>query len=82
MPLRTINNTVKYVPTKIQEPIPAAASTLKANETLKLYSVLQGSTSILEIKNQLMKQKVIAHVQQTLCAQYFTLSKRKLREFN
>ena len=31
MPIRTINNVVKYVPTEAQEPIPAATSTLQIN---------------------------------------------------
>ena len=50
MPIRTINNILKYVPTKVQEPIPAGTRTLQANETQELYFVMQGSTSILEIK--------------------------------
>ena len=62
MPIRTINNIVKYVPTEVQEPVSAATSTLQANETQKLYPVMQQPTSILEIKSQLMRQKAIAHV--------------------
>ena len=33
MPIHTVYNIVKYVPTEVQEPIPAANSTLQANET-------------------------------------------------
>ena len=82
MPIRTINNVVKYVPTEEQEPVPAATSTLQVNETQQLYPVMQGPTSTLEIKKSIIKQKLTAHVQQTLCVQYFTLQKRKLKGFN
>ena len=41
MPIRTINNIVKYVPTEIQEPVPDAISTLQANETQQSYPVMQ-----------------------------------------
>ena len=82
MPIRTITNIVKYVPTEIQEPVPAATSTLHANESENLYPVMQGPTSILESKSQLMKNKLIAHVQQTLKAQYSTIQKRKIRGSN
>ena len=50
MPTRTINNIVKYVPTEIQQLVPAATSTLQANESENLYQVMQGFTSILEVK--------------------------------
>ena len=57
MPIRTINNIVKYVPTEGQEPIPAATSTLRANETQLLYPVMQGPTNILEIKKPINEAK-------------------------
>ena len=57
MPIRTINNIVKYVPTEVQEPVPAATSTLQANETQKLYPVMQQPTSILEIKKPINETK-------------------------
>ena len=57
MPIRTINNIVKYVPTEVQEPIPAATSTLQANETQNLCPVMQGPTSILEIKKTINEAK-------------------------
>ena len=50
MPIRTINNIVKYVPTEIQVPVPSASSTLQAYESVNLYLLMQGLTSILEIK--------------------------------
>ena len=50
MPIRTINNVVKYLPTEEQEPLPAATSTLQVNKTQKLYPVMHGPTSILEFK--------------------------------
>ena len=50
MPIRTINNIVKYVPTEVQDPKPAATSTLQANETQNLYPLMQETTSILEVK--------------------------------
>ena len=62
MPIRTINNIVKYVPTVIQVPVLAATSTLQANESENLYPVMQGPTSILESKSQLMKKIGRAHV--------------------
>ena len=57
MPIRTINNVVKYVPTEAQEPITAATSTLQVNETQQLYPVMQGPTSILEIKKPINEAK-------------------------
>ena len=57
MPIRTINNIVKYVPTEVQVPIPAATSTLQANETQNLYPVMQGPTSILEVKKPINEAK-------------------------
>ena len=76
MPIRTINNVVKYVTTEAQEPITAATSTLKVNETQQLYPVMQGPTSILEIKSQLMKQKLIAHVSRR-CARNISSSRKR-----
>ena len=57
MPIRTINNVVKYVPTDEQEPVPASTSTLQVNETQKLYPVMHGPTSILEIKTPINEAK-------------------------
>ena len=57
MPIRTINNIVKYVPTEIQEPVPAATSTLHANESENLYPVMQGPTSILEVTKPINEGK-------------------------
>ena len=57
MPIRTINNVVKYVSTEAQEPIPAATSTLQVNETQQLYPVMHGPTIILEIKKPFNKAK-------------------------
>ena len=55
MPIRTINNIVKYVPTELQEPVPAATSSLKANESENLYPLMQGPTSILEVTKPINK---------------------------
>ena len=57
MPIRTINNVVKYVSTEIQEPITATSSTLQANETHQLYSLMQGPTSILKVKMSINEAK-------------------------
>ena len=57
MPIRTIDNVVKYLPTEIQEPVPAATSTLQANKSENLYPVLQGPTSILEITKPINEAK-------------------------
>ena len=57
MPIRTINNIVKYVPTEVQEPIPAGTRTLQANETQELYPVMQGPTSILKDKKPIDEAK-------------------------
>ena len=57
MPIRTNNNVVKYVPTEIQEPVPAATSTIQANESENLYPVMQGLTSILEIKKPISEAR-------------------------
>ena len=57
MPIRTINKVVKYVPTDAQEPIPTAINTLQVNETQQLYPVMQGPTSILEIKKPINETK-------------------------
>ena len=57
MPIRTINNIVKYVPTEIQEPVTAATSTLQANESENLYPVMQGPTSILVVKKTINEAK-------------------------
>ena len=57
MPIRTIKNVVKYVPTEAQKPIPAATNTLQVNETQQLYPVMQGPTSILEIKKPINEAK-------------------------
>ena len=57
MLILTINNIVKYVPTEIQEPVPAAASTLQANESENLYPVMQGPISILEVKKPINEAK-------------------------
>ena len=57
MPIRTINNIVKYVPTEIQEPVPDAISTLQANETQQSYPVMQWPTSILEVKKAINEAK-------------------------
>ena len=57
MPIRTINNIVKYVPIEGQEPIPATTSTLQANKTQQLYPVMQKPTSILEIKKPINEAK-------------------------
>ena len=48
---------MKYLPTKIQEQIPAATSTLQANETQQIYPVMQGPTSILEVKKPMIEEK-------------------------
>ena len=55
MPIRTINNIVKYVPTEIQEPVPAATSTLHANESEN--PIMQGPPSILEVKKPINEAK-------------------------
>ena len=57
MPIRTINNVVKYVPTEIQEPVTATTSTQQANESENLYPVMQGPTSILKIKKPVNEAK-------------------------
>ena len=57
MPIRTINNILKYVPTEVQEPILPATSNLQANETQNLYPVIQGPTSILEVKKPINEAK-------------------------
>ena len=57
MPIRTINNILKYVPTEVQEPILPATSNLQANETQNLYPVIQGPTSILEVKMPINEAK-------------------------
>ena len=41
MPIRTINNIVKYVQTEVQEPIFASTSTLEANKIQNQYPVMQ-----------------------------------------
>ena len=48
---------MKYVLTEIQEPVPAATSTLQANESKNLYPVMQRPTSILEVKKPLDEAK-------------------------
>ena len=55
MPIRSINNIVKYVTTEIQNPVPVATDTLQANEIQKLFPVVQGFTSILEFKTPINK---------------------------
>ena len=45
------------MPTEIQEPVPAATSTLQANESENLYPVRQRPTSILEVKKQTKEAK-------------------------
>ena len=57
MPIRSIKNIVKFMPTEIQEPVPAATSTLQANESENLYPVRQRPTSILEVKKQTKEAK-------------------------
>ena len=57
MPIRTINNILKYVPTEIQEPVPAATSTLPANESENIYPLMQGPISFLEVKKQIYEAK-------------------------
>ena len=57
MHIRTINNIGKYVPTEVKEPIPIATITLQANETEKLYPVMQRPFSILEVKQPISEAK-------------------------
>ena len=57
MPIRTINNIVKYVPPKVQEPKHATTNTMKANKTQQLYHVMQGPASILEVNTPINKAK-------------------------
>ena len=57
MPIRTIINIVKYVPTEIPEPVPAATSALQANESENLYPVMQGPPSILKVKKPINEAK-------------------------
>ena len=57
MLIRTINNIVKYVPTEIQEPAPAATSNLQANKSENRYPVLQRPTSILKVKTPINEAK-------------------------
>ena len=48
---------MKYVPSEIQEPVPAATCTLQANKSENLYPVMHGPTSILEVKKPINEAK-------------------------